>query len=158
MKILSVKIAFSFAMLNLCPMLLAQSVPAIPSFDQVMGITLFSHNGWQASFSPDGSGGLIYGSAPTDMSIAPKQTFSFQEIYNLLIPHLSGSSTDEKSIAVFISVKGRPPGTPNCALYLDDKSTIKKIMAEARAKSVPLNPTSFKELLLKYPPEWDDTK
>jgi len=145
-------------MLNLSPRLLAQNAPAIPSFNQVEKIMIFSHGGWMLNINQDGSGSLVYGSSGGDLARIPEKTFSFQEVYNLLVPHLIGSSTDEKSIAVALFVKGLAPGTATHAHYLDDTKIVRQIMAEARAKSVPLNPTSFKELLLKYPPEWDDTK
>lgn len=101
---------------------------------------------------PDGSGGLGYGSSGGDGASFPKQTFSFKEIYDLLVPHLSKEGNIQDATAVILHIKGLSPGTPTYALLLYDKSITKKIMSQALDKSVPIEPKRFNELLEKYPP------
>ena len=49
---------------------------------------IFVHTGpWIGDFSPDGSARLVYGAGP-GADIAPEGSFSFEEIYNLLLPFL----------------------------------------------------------------------
>ncbi len=147
--------AISCFILIISSMLIAQANPAIPSFDQVTKIGLLSHKGWMLNIYPDGSASLIYGSNPMDVAKAPKQSFSFQEVYNLLVPHLSDTYKEGKTIAVTLHVTGQ---TSSISLYLEDKATIKKIMSQARDKSVPLDQTRFKELLQKHSPVPDEDK
>jgi len=146
--------AVSCFILIISSILIAQGSPVIPSFDQVTKIGLFSHKGWMLNIYPDGSASLIYGSSPMDIAKAPKQSFSFQEVYNLLVPHLSDTYKEGKTIAVTLHVAGQ---TSSISLYLEDKATIKKIMSDARDKSVPLDRARFKEILAKHPPVPDET-
>jgi cephalosporin-C deacetylase-like acetyl esterase len=133
--------------------MLCLSAPAIPSFNQVERIMIFSHGGWMLNINQDGSGSLVYGSNGGDLARIPEKTFSFQEVYHVLIPHLSSSFPGANAIAVALYVKGLEPGTTIHALYLDDRKRVSQIMAEARAKSVPLDQNQFKELLLEHPLE-----
>ena len=140
-------------MFSLSPNLLAQNNPVIPKIDQVERIAISSHNGWALEIRPDGSATLSYGSLPTDNADIPRQTFSFRSVYELLVPHLNGKYINPNvSYFVFMYVKNAPPGTPTNALYLDDRRIIRKIMIEARDKSVPLDQNRFKELIAKHPP------
>ncbi len=138
--------------------MLCLSAPAIPSFDQVDRISINTLRGWVLDIYPDGSGKLTYGSSAGDDAQIPVKTFSFQDVYNLIIPHVTRNYSVDKSVAVFLFVKGVPLTTPPDPLNLEDKATIKKIMSQARDKSVPLDQNRFKELLLKYLSEWNDTK
>jgi len=151
-------IAAVFALLIFSPKLFAQSASSIPSLDQVDRITISSHGGWTLDLRPDGSGKLIYGSNGGDVARIPKQTFSFQDVYNLLVPHLSANYPVKKAISVFLDVKGLSPGTPTYALYLDDRRIIKQIMSDARDKAIPLDKDRFNDLVKKYPPVPDDSQ
>lgn len=147
-----------FVMLVASPMLLGQNTRAIPNFDQVEEITISSHRGWMLEIRPDGSGKLIYGSNGDDIARIAQQTFSFRDIYNLLVSQLSGDYPGEKAFSVFLHVKNLPPGTPTYAFYLNDRSTIKEIMSKARDKAIPVDPERFKELLKKRSPVPDDSQ
>jgi hypothetical protein len=150
MKSLYLLLAIVFTMLNSSPKLLAQTT--VPDFDQVDKITISFHAGWMLEIHPDGSGKLVYGSSIGDLAQMPPQTYSFQDVYNLLKPHLSGNYPGEKAVAVALQVKGLAPGTATQALYLDDRKIVRQIMADARDKSVPQNQARFKELVAKHPP------
>jgi hypothetical protein len=154
MKSVCLLLAIAFTMLSSSAKLLAQST--VPNFNQVDTITISSHGGWMLQILPDGSASLSYGSLPMDNAQMPKQTFSFQNVYNLLAPHLSANYPGEKAIAVALHVKDLAPGTPIHALYLDDRRIVRQIMAEARDKGVPLDQNRFKELVAKHPPVPDD--
>ena len=145
------RLAILTVLLTTSTMLLAQTTPSIPPFDQVANIRLYTTNGWYLSISPDGSGGLGYGSSGGDGADFQKQTFSFKEIYDLLVPHLSKEGNIQQDTAVAFHVVGFPTSGA-IALYLNDKSIVKKIMSQAINKSVPFEPKRFNELLAKYPP------
>jgi len=62
---------------------------SVPSIDQVTEINLRSaHTSWRGYFYPNGSARLVYGTGIPGVGVAPEGSFSFEEIYNLLIPHL----------------------------------------------------------------------
>jgi len=132
-------------------MLLAQTAPNIPSLDQVNEIQLQT-NAWYLRIRPDGSGQFGYGSSGFDVAMAPKQSFSLKEVYDLLVPHLLKEGNIQNATAVVLRVKGLPPGTPIYALYLYDKGITKKIVTQAINKSVSFDPKRFKELLANHPP------
>jgi hypothetical protein len=149
----------AYVLLTTSTTLLAQTAPSIPPFDQVNEIGLWINQAWQLDIKPDGSGGIEYGSSVGDGASFPKHTFSFKEIYDLLVPQLSKEGTVQNTAVVFLHVKGLPPGNPIYALLLRDKSITKKIISQALNKSVPDNPKRFNELLAKYPPvPPDETK
>jgi len=148
-------------LLTTSTMLLAQPAPSpsIPTFDQVDRIGLSINQAWQLDIKPDGSGRIEYGSSGGDDARFPKQTFCYKEIYDLLVPHLSKEGTIQIAAAVFLYIKGLPPGSPTYALYLHDKSIANRIFYQAINKSVPDFPKRFNELLAKYPPvPPDETK
>ena len=149
----------ALALLTTGTMQLAQSAPNIPTLDQVDRIGLWINQAWQLEIKPDGSGRLEFGSSVADRARFPKKTFSFKEIYDLLVPHLAKEGTMQNATPVFLYIKGLPPGTPTYALLLHDKSIAKRIFSRAINKSVPDNPKRFSELLAKYPPvPPDETK
>lgn len=148
MKSVNLLLVIAFTMLNSSPRLWAQA--SIPNVDQVSKITITSYGGWMLEVYQDGSGKLVYGSSIDDLAQIPPQTFSFQNVYNLLAPHLIENYPGEKAIAVAMHVKDLAPGTPIQALYLDDRRIVRQIMAEARDKGVPLNQTRFRELIAKH--------
>ena len=132
MKLLT--LALLVAVLSSVSTMFVQGDPNIPSFDQVTQIGLFSYKGWTLDINPDGSGNLTYGSSFGDSARIPQQTFSFQNTYNLLAPHLSKTYNAGKSIAVTLRIKDTPPGTPTYALYLDDRRIVRQIMRRLRDK------------------------
>lgn len=159
MKSTFIVIAIVFTLLTSSSKLLAQNTPTIPNFDQVETITMGSHWGWDLNIYPDGSGKLIYGSSAGDDAEIPPKTFSFQDVYKLLVPHLNGKYINPQvTYFVFMQLKNMPPGAPTYALYLDDRRIIKQIMIEARDKAVSRNPERFKELLAYRSPVPDDSQ
>ena len=144
--------------MNLASTSVVQGNRNVPRLDQITGIGLFTYNGWILDINPDGSGKLTFGSTGGDDARIPKQTFSFQAVYNLLLPHLSDTYHVGKSVAVTLPIKGTPPEIPTYALYLDDRGIVSQLMTEARDKSVPVNPKRFKELLAAHSPVPDDSE
>jgi len=142
-------------LLSTLPVKAADSLILIPRFNQVTGIGLMFCNGWMADFRPDGSAQFVYGSNSEDVADAPRGSFLFENIYNLLIPHLSQSYKGKKEKTISVSLRVANQTFPTM-LYLEDKNTIKKLVSELRSKAVPWNEARFKELLRKRPPMPDE--
>jgi len=124
----------------------------MPSLEQLESIEVSTYSTyygiWSGIFFPNGSAALYqagYGRAR-----APSGSFSFEEIYNLLIPLLKR----EKS-APFVEVVGvnlciRGKGSHD-VLYLEEKSIMRKVMYELRDKTAPLDRAEFEKLLSECP-------
>ena len=62
---------------------------SIPSVDQLEKIKMFNLGSpWRGGFCFDGSGWLGYGNQSLGLSRIPVGSFSFEDVYNLIIPHL----------------------------------------------------------------------
>lgn len=127
-----------------------------PDYKEVLSINFFINFSWMLDIYPDGSAKLIYGSGPTDFAKAPKNTFSFAELYQLVYTNAEKKSKDGNSFAVTILAKSQEP--PPEAMYINDKKIMKKIMITAGNKSTPYEKGRFKQLLSTYPPVPEGTK
>lgn len=122
---------------------------AVPDVTGVEEVTLFSlHTGWSARVRADGSAELGYGSAPTDVAKAPPHSILFAAIYDALKQHAVGSCVSDKCVTVSLRMKGK---SSDEGFFVADTSTIKKIMEEVRAKSIPRDENSFRQLVEKHP-------
>jgi len=124
---------------------------SIPKFNQLKRIYMGSANSsWMGIFRSNGSAHLGYGAL--DGADVPKASFQFEEIYNLLVPHLKQDSNDEENMAV-----GLLSDSPTAkTFYLEDKETMRKIMHGLCDKVLEspdpfLDVVRFKGLLRKSP-------
>lgn len=122
---------------------------SVPDVTDVEEVTLFSlHTGWSARVRADGSAELSYGSTPVDVAKAPPQRILLATIYGALRPHAVESCVSDKCVSVSLRLKGK---TSNVGFFVADTPTIRKIMEEVRAKSIPRDENRFRQLVDKYP-------
>ena len=125
----------------------------IPSFDKLNGVRLGIGARWAGCIFPNGSATLIYGSS--DSADVPEGSFSFEEIYNLLVPHLKEDEGAEAMWVWLVEPEETPEETSLPTFYLADKEVMRKIMHELCDKAVPTagpwTKTRFETLLRKYP-------
>ena len=120
----------------------------IPNINQLEYISLLSSTLWWAEFRPDGYAKL--GSGSNNSAEAPKGSFSFEEIYNLLVPHLKGT-WDGKSPVMSVRLSVPNQLETRYSFYLEDKEVMRKIMHGLCEKVVPRHKTSFEDALRKHP-------
>ena len=118
---------------------------SIPSLDQLKYIRLSLHNiSWDAKFHPDGSAMLEYNMTATfpPTANAPEGSFSFEDVYNLLLPHLKQNLESREDMYVSLElVNGiygpRWEDVGYVRFYLEDRETIRKLMYALADKAVP---------------------
>lgn len=123
--------------------------PPIPTFEEVSEITVSMGTGWILEIRKDGSGGLAFGSNPTDVAIIPKGSFNAQEIYNALVPTLREISSGVNSVSVTLRKVGEVSVT---ALYCNKGPFIDSIFNVAKAAAKPVYKGRFDQLLREKPP------
>lgn len=94
---------------------------------------------------------LSYGTKGLDRAQAPAGSFSFEEIYNSLLPHLKQGVVDNpQTMAV-----GLIFGSSGKGFYVEDKELMRKLMHGLRDKTIPfyfsINSPSFEELFKTRP-------
>ena len=119
----------------------------IPSFDQMANIRM-RFGEWNGRFSPDGSGGLQYSNDSMGFASTPKESFSFEDIYNLLVPHLHRNRFDGGTMFVRLN---RIDKHPVREMYLSDKEVMRTLMYGLRDKSVPWVIHYFEKILSTHP-------
>ena len=121
----------------------------IPRLHQLRGIGLNSYDtGWSARLFPNGSASFGYGASGGDWAEIPEGSFSFEEIYTLLVPRLKQKGNITESASVALWTEGQ---TSTSALYFDDKEVLRKIMHNLCDKTVPIWKDRFEHLLREYP-------
>ena len=141
----------------------AAAPPRIPPQQELTEIMVSSWNvggTWLARFHRDGSATFEFEVNGGDMADAPAGTFSFSEIYSLLVPHLLPAKTGDCLVSLCLP---RPTGDKlalplpghdslTVTMSLEDKAVIRKVMSEARDKTVPFQKERFEKLLKEHPP------
>jgi len=130
---------------------------SIPDLDKVKVIALlFDPPGWHARLFPDGSGNAFIAGGGWNAAVAKENTFSFEEIYNLFLPHLKPNREYVEDISVFFQRDVSPEGMPIGGRgWLGDRETIRKLMYSFRDK-MEWDKEQFKELFAKRPLVWGD--
>jgi len=100
-----------------------ETVRAIPSFDKLDGISLGVPVTWNGRFFSDGSAELINGASLS--ASVPVGSFSFEEVYNLLLPHLK---QDEDAESMYVILDEKEEDTELPVFFLSDKDIMRKIM------------------------------
>ena len=118
----------------------------IPSLDKLSGIMVCYASDWIGRFYSEGSACLFVGSGFISAD-APEGSFSFEEIYTTIVPHLK-LDEDDKSLAVILD-EWKDTDLP--VFYLADKEVMRKIMHGLCDKVVPWDKTLFENALRKYP-------
>jgi len=144
--------------------LLASSVLAddakvsIPDLDKVKEIALlFDPPGWHARLFPDGSGDAFIAGGGWSAAVAQENTFSFEEIYNLFLPHLKPNREYVEDINVFFTRDVSPEGIPIGERgWLGDRETIRKLMHSFRDKMEVRDKGQFEDIFVKHPLVWGD--
>jgi hypothetical protein len=114
-------------------------------------IAVRSYNGdWQTAFRRDGSAILQFGMSGGDIAIVPEGTFSFSEIYGLLIPRLLPQRSGY--CYVFFTPIPKDEDVEAITMTLRDDAVIRKMMSDARAKMVPYENQRIQQMLKQYPP------
>jgi hypothetical protein len=141
----------------------ATKSPEVPARQELTEIMISSWNvggTWLARFHRDGSATFEFGVNAGDMADAPAGTFSFSEIYSLLVPHLLAAKTGDCLVSLCLP----PPAGENLALplpghdsltitmSLEDKAVIRKVLSGARDKTIPFQKERFEKLLKEHPP------
>lgn len=121
---------------------------ALPSVQNTAQIALVVDNGWMLTIRPNGSAVLVFGSNPLDKAESPEGTFSFQDIYNTLVPKLKETS-EKGDIAVAIRTSG---ATSTTARYIN-RSEVKPMFAKAQQQSTALDKARFDALVKDHPIE-----
>jgi hypothetical protein len=86
-----------------------------------------------------------------DVAKAPAGTFSFSEIYRLLIPHLLVPTRGYWF--VFLTPKPlKSEDVEAITMSLGDEAAFRKIMSDARDKTIPFQNERFQKLLRENPP------
>jgi len=135
-----------------------------PKLEQVMCIYISSaHTHWTGYFYPNGSAKLQHGTGnPIGVGIAQEGSFSFEEIYRLLIPCVKQDfNIGAAKWPVTVSFSVANPTRPSSwylipELYPADKEVMGMLMHRLRDKVVPVNsPLStqavFENALNKHP-------
>jgi len=98
---------------------------SIPKLDQLRTIDMGSSRlPWIGIFRSDGSALLGYGALAGDSANVPEASFQFEEIYNLLVPHLKpdfNDDVDRMGVGLYTGSSGK-------GFYLEDKEIMRKIM------------------------------
>ena len=129
-------------------------VEAIPEFDQLRAITMSpARSSWIVIFRSNGAARFGYGALEMDWADVPKSSFQFEEIYNLLVPHLKQDfnyDAEYMDVGLFVGSSSSDEG-----FYLEDKETMRKIM-HGLCDKVLASPDTFlgprfRENLCKHP-------
>jgi len=124
---------------------------SIPSLDKVKEISLSFSSSWYARLFPDGGGHVAFPGGGWPAATAFEETFSFEEIYNLLVPHLKPTREYEEDIGVFFERGVSPEGMPfGGGGVLEDRETIRKLMRLLRDK-MEWDKRQLEELFVKRP-------
>jgi len=130
----------------------------IPNLSQVIEISINPNTGWSANFFPDGSAILRFSQGGDFLPLtadAPKGSFFFEEIYNLLTPRLKQSLDYKEDMGVGFRCGTSPDGLfVGGIFYIGDMETIRKIMYGLCDKVEPsplIGKIFFKELLSEHP-------
>lgn len=128
----------------------------IPSLKNVTEIRVCTHTHagaeWRGRFFPNGAARLAYGTNLLDMAQAPENSFSFEEIYNLLISSLKQDETlNSKTMTV-----GLVWGSSGKGFHVEDKEVMRKLMHGLHDKTVPYLKIRFEELISTQPLVPDD--
>jgi len=121
--------------------------------DQVFWISLrTSPTLWDGVFYRNGSAELKWGgSGSFDMAIAPKGSFSFEEVYNLLIPHLK-RGRDRRDDTGIVLVADPKTSMGGCLVNTEEtRAIVRALMFELRDKASPSSKEIFEERLARYP-------
>ena len=127
-----------------------ETVRPVPSLNQLEHIS-FSSTLWWAEFFPNG--GAILGCGSNNSAVAPEGSFSFEEIYYLLVPHVKENRAGSNSpvMGVWLSVANRME--TRYAFILEDKEVMRKIMHGLCEKVVPdsnYSKSRFEDALRMY--------
>ena len=123
----------------------------IPDIKQLESISFRFGMLWGGHFVPNGRAKLDIGSGDCWADV-PAGSFSFEEIYKLLAPHLKQDSDSEDVIDVMRVWLSIPDNLDSShAFFLDDKDVMRKIMHGLCDKVVPWDKTLFENALRKYP-------
>ena len=118
--------------------------------------------GWKGRFLPDGTAKLQRSNANIEFwerVYAPEGSFSFEDIYALVAPHLKVESAfkpKESLIIGFFFDRSNDTGImhPYVFFYIEDKQVARTLMHGLRAKAEPRDKTTktyFEGLYSKYP-------
>ncbi len=125
------------------------SAAEVPAFDQIQRITILTATDWRLDIEMDGSGRLIFGSNPMDVSLIPGGTVKPRAIYDMLAPTLQAKPSDTASIAVSLRKPGQISVT---ALYSDKVAEVTELFATASKAGRPLEKERFESVLKQAPP------
>ena len=131
-----------------------------PDFDALTAITV-SFGGWRGWFLPDGAASLERRAAHRefwDKPEAPEGSFSFEELYNLMISHQKPKPVLNPKECLSITFLFNPPdarGLPSFfSFYIEDTQVIRTLMHGLREKTVPINKEAkacLEEIYSQYP-------
>ena len=131
-----------------------EAIKPIPSLDQLdrVDIDINIAGLWSGQFYSDGSASLTF--SPTDGVYLPEDSFSFEEIYNILVPHLKPFVWSHETMSVYFFLTDQV--AMDLSFSLEDKDIMRKIMYGLCDKmlaspDVVFREKLFKELLRKYP-------
>jgi len=132
----------------------------IPSLGQVKSIILSPYSThWKGVFYPNGGAELRWGGTGTadwegTFAIIPRESFSLEDIYNLLTPRLEQGRYSPLDVNVYFHVDGddERPSYPWCLRETEENKEItRKLMSGLRDKAVPRDRETFEELLRERP-------
>ena len=126
-------------------------------FSNVVEIQIFSLKGY-GQFLPNG--GARIDRFPSrdelgEVAIAPAGSFSFEEIYALVAPHLNPESvpTSKEYLTIrFLLTPSVDDKYPRVSSRIENEQVIQTLMDGLKEKTVPLHKTFLEELHSKYPP------
>ena len=120
-----------------------------------------SFGGWWGLFWPDGAARLERNQShiePWETANAPAGSFSFEEIYALVAPHLKVESVFKPKECLIITFSFDLPDfrgmCPYASFYIEDQQVARTLMHGLRAKAVLMNErgkTYLEEMYSKYP-------
>ena len=132
---------------------------SIPSTEHMMEINLVPrYIPWIATFYRNGAAKLEFRQTgtplglPTGTAAAPKDSFPFEDIYNLLVPHLKQGKATESDLGIgfgFIAPDGKT--LSGKGFYIEDQETMRTLMHGLLDRAVPHHRLYFEELLKRYP-------
>ena len=131
----------------------------IPHIEKIRKITLITshHTLWKVSVYPNGAAQLLWGGIGSSgldgtEAVAPRGSGSFNEVYNLLVPHLKPFG----SYGVDMTIRFRGVSTnDSCTYYLDNteenREIVRKIMHGIYRKAIPADKAIFEKTLQERP-------
>jgi len=116
----------------------------VPSLNQLKEIIVIPHHNmsWQGTFYPNGAA-KFEGGGSSAKAVAPKKSFSFEQTYALLLPHLRPeqevnyrSGEDKEFLFVHFCATDK---AGSAAFYIRDKDVMRTLMYGLRDKTLPLD-------------------